>query len=172
MLDPPRQCVVPANIADDRLLGGLDIAATLRAGRPVAEPGVIAQADGGVLVLAMAERAPAGQRRAFPRRSTGASSIWSATDSRWKCPRGSASSPSTKATAMTRTAAGFGGPDGYLVDLTSIGWREIEPSVFRHGYRGRRAKLGDVEVEASVIEALVVVAAGSGSPRCARPSSR
>ena len=50
----------PANIADDRLLGGLDITATLRAGRPVAEPGIIAQADGGVLVLAMAERSTQG----------------------------------------------------------------------------------------------------------------
>lgn len=46
----------PPNIADDRLLGGLDLAATLRAGRPIAETGLIAQTDGGVLVLAMAER--------------------------------------------------------------------------------------------------------------------
>jgi magnesium chelatase subunit D len=46
----------PVNIADDRLLGGLDIAATLRAGRPIAEAGLLAQSHGGVLVLAMAER--------------------------------------------------------------------------------------------------------------------
>jgi len=46
----------PINIADDRLLGGLDLAATLRAGRPIAETGLIAQTHGGVLVLAMAER--------------------------------------------------------------------------------------------------------------------
>jgi magnesium chelatase subunit D len=46
----------PPNIADDRLLGGLDLAATLRAGRPIAEMGLIAQTHGGVLVLAMAER--------------------------------------------------------------------------------------------------------------------
>ena len=51
---------IPAGITDDRLLGGLDIAATLKAGRPVAETGVLAQADGGVLVLAMAERIPPG----------------------------------------------------------------------------------------------------------------
>ncbi len=51
---------VPTSIADDRLLGGLDIAATLAAGRPVAETGLIAEADGGVLVIAMAERLPAG----------------------------------------------------------------------------------------------------------------
>ncbi len=48
---------VPAGIGDDRLVGGLDLAATLRAGRPVAERGVLAQADGGVVIVPMAERA-------------------------------------------------------------------------------------------------------------------
>lgn len=51
---------VPLGIADDRLLGGLDLAATLQAGRPVAQRGVLAEADGGLLVLAMAERLAAG----------------------------------------------------------------------------------------------------------------
>ncbi len=48
----------PANIADDRLIGGLDIAATLRAGHPVADRGLLAEADGGFILLAMAERVP------------------------------------------------------------------------------------------------------------------
>ncbi len=47
---------VPAHVRDDRLLGGLDLAATLQAGRPVSQTGLLAEADGGVLVLAMAER--------------------------------------------------------------------------------------------------------------------
>jgi magnesium chelatase subunit D len=47
---------VPLHIADGRLLGGLDLNATLQAGRPVAERGLLAEADGGVLILAMAER--------------------------------------------------------------------------------------------------------------------
>lgn len=51
---------VPLGIADDRLLGGLDLAATLQAGRPVAQRGVLAEADGGLLELAMAERLGAG----------------------------------------------------------------------------------------------------------------
>ncbi|MGE0311935.1 MAG: VWA domain-containing protein [Lautropia sp.] len=46
----------PLGIDDARLLGGLDLAATLAAGRRVAERGVIEQADGGILVLPMAER--------------------------------------------------------------------------------------------------------------------
>ena len=51
---------VPLHIADERLLGGLDLAATLQAGRPVAQRGVLAEADGGLLLLAMAERLAAG----------------------------------------------------------------------------------------------------------------
>jgi magnesium chelatase subunit D len=47
---------IPLHVADGRLLGGLDLAATLRAGRPVAENGILAEADGGVVELAMAER--------------------------------------------------------------------------------------------------------------------
>lgn len=50
---------VPLNIADERLLGGLDLSATLQAGRPVVQRGLLAEADGGVLLLAMAERVTA-----------------------------------------------------------------------------------------------------------------
>jgi magnesium chelatase subunit D len=47
---------IPLHVGDGRLLGALDLAATLRAGRPVAEHGILAEANGGVVVLAMAER--------------------------------------------------------------------------------------------------------------------
>jgi magnesium chelatase subunit D len=47
---------VPAHIRDDRLLGGLDLTATLQTGRPIAQRGVLAEADGGVIELPMAER--------------------------------------------------------------------------------------------------------------------
>ena len=47
---------IPLNINDAALLGGLDLGATLGAGRAVAQLGVLAHADGGVVVLAMAER--------------------------------------------------------------------------------------------------------------------
>lgn len=54
-----RQRRVPLHVNDDRLLGGLDLAATLRVGAPVAMRGLLAEADGGVVVLAMAERVTA-----------------------------------------------------------------------------------------------------------------
>lgn len=47
---------LPNNITDDRLIGGLDLAATLQAGRPVTKTGLLAEANGGVVIAAMAER--------------------------------------------------------------------------------------------------------------------
>ena len=48
---------VPSHVDVDRLLGGLDLAATLQRGTSVAQRGLLVEADGGVIVLAMAERA-------------------------------------------------------------------------------------------------------------------
>ncbi|WP_270933238.1 magnesium chelatase subunit D [Falsiroseomonas oryzae] len=47
---------LPLGVPDSRLLGGLDLSATLAAGRPVAERGILAEADRGIIVAAMAER--------------------------------------------------------------------------------------------------------------------
>jgi magnesium chelatase subunit D len=47
---------LPVHAADEALLGGLDLAATLASGKPVAERGLLARAAGGVVVAAMAER--------------------------------------------------------------------------------------------------------------------
>ena len=57
-LMPPRTpwFKVPVNVSDDRLLGGLDLGATLNAGRPVFASGLLTQADGGFIELSMAER--------------------------------------------------------------------------------------------------------------------
>ena len=40
---------VPVHVTDGRLLGGLDRGATLRTGRPVAERGLLSDANGGVV---------------------------------------------------------------------------------------------------------------------------
>ncbi|MCA3280402.1 MAG: magnesium chelatase subunit D [Roseomonas sp.] len=47
---------VPIGIADSRLLGGLDLTASLSSGRPIAQRGLLAESDGGVVTLPMAER--------------------------------------------------------------------------------------------------------------------
>ncbi|MEM9056678.1 MAG: magnesium chelatase subunit D [Pseudomonadota bacterium] len=49
---------VPCHVSDDRLLGGLDLAATLDAREPVVARGLLAAADVGAVTLAMAERLP------------------------------------------------------------------------------------------------------------------
>ncbi|WP_010162286.1 magnesium chelatase subunit D [Sphingomonas sp. PAMC 26617] len=47
---------IPAHVDDEALLGGLDLGATLALGRPVRQLGLLAAADGGLVVLPMAER--------------------------------------------------------------------------------------------------------------------
>jgi magnesium chelatase subunit D len=49
---------MPVNISDERLLGGLDLSATLSVGRPVLQRGLLSEVDGGALILPMAERLP------------------------------------------------------------------------------------------------------------------
>jgi magnesium chelatase subunit D len=47
---------MPIGISDERLLGGLDLTATLASGGPVARMGLLAESDGGILIIPMAER--------------------------------------------------------------------------------------------------------------------
>ena len=47
---------IPNQVDDERLLGGIDLAQTLHSGRLVQQTGLLAQADGGLVLLPMAER--------------------------------------------------------------------------------------------------------------------
>jgi magnesium chelatase subunit D len=47
---------MPGHVDDERLLGGIDLAASLSAGKPVRQSGLIEEAAGGALIAAMAER--------------------------------------------------------------------------------------------------------------------
>jgi magnesium chelatase subunit D len=49
---------IPCTIEDERLIGGIDIAASLTLGKPTKQPGLLQAASGQTLVLAMAERLP------------------------------------------------------------------------------------------------------------------
>ena len=49
---------LPSSATDDRIFGGLDLAATIASGAPVAERGVVADAHGGVVVIPLIERMP------------------------------------------------------------------------------------------------------------------
>ena len=50
---------IPANVDGERLLGGLDLSATLVAGRGIMREGLLAGAAGGVVIVPMAERVQA-----------------------------------------------------------------------------------------------------------------
>ncbi|HQT66896.1 MAG: hypothetical protein B7Z78_01275 [Rhodospirillales bacterium 20-60-12] len=52
---------MPLNIADERLFGGLDLTATLAASKPVMAQGMLADAAGGAILIAMAERLDRGR---------------------------------------------------------------------------------------------------------------
>ena len=58
MNNSSRAVRIPPGISDEALLGGLDLAATLAAGRPMIQPGLLAAANDGCLVIPMAERLP------------------------------------------------------------------------------------------------------------------
>jgi magnesium chelatase subunit D len=47
---------MPGHVDDERLLGGIDIAASLAAGRPITQKGLIEEAKGSALIVPMAER--------------------------------------------------------------------------------------------------------------------
>lgn len=61
LLDPSvPQKNIPASITDGRIIGGLDLSATLASRRPIAERGILADADHGVVFLPNAEIARPG----------------------------------------------------------------------------------------------------------------
>jgi magnesium chelatase subunit D len=155
---------VPLHVNDSRLLGGLDLAATLKAGRPVAELGLLAEADGGVLVLSMAERVSA----------AAAARLTAALD---------AGEVQLERDGLAlRTAARFGvvaldegeddderPPAGLLdrlafhLDLSAVGWRETtESDLSADDIAAARALLPRVTVPPDVVEALTATAAALG----------
>ena len=155
---------IPAGIADDRLIGGLDIAATLRTGRPVAEMGVIAQANQGVLVLAMAERVAAG---------TAARLAAALDDGAVALERDGFALSLPARVGVVALDEGQGEDEkpppaliercGYVVDLSAVGARDVELGPFGAAdVAAARALLPKVAADTSVIEALVAVAAALG----------
>jgi magnesium chelatase subunit D len=47
---------IPTHVKEDRLIGGLDLTATLHLGRPVGQQGILVEVHGGLAILPMAER--------------------------------------------------------------------------------------------------------------------
>jgi magnesium chelatase subunit D len=154
---------ISAAIADDRLLGGLDIAATLKAGRPIAEMGVLAGADGGVLVLAMAERAsPDLAARLAAVLDTGVVAL-ERDGFALQVPARIGLVALDEGYGDERPAAAMLERCGYAVDLSAIGMRDIEPAdLCAADFDAARARLNAVAADPALAEALVVAAAELG----------
>ena len=150
----------PLGITDDRLLGGLDLAATLRTGKPIAQSGLLAEADGGVLALAMAERiAPGAAARIVAAMDSGM-----ATAER----EGFSFSASAKFGVVAldegqgedeRPPAALLDRLAFWLDLTRVSAREInELPVTPEEVAAARARLPEVVSDDDAITALVEVA--------------
>jgi magnesium chelatase subunit D len=151
----------PHGIGDDGLMGGLDLAATLRAGRSIAGRGVLAEAEGGILVLAMAERLPPAT----------AARIVAAMDR-------AGVSPERAGFGVVAIDEGDGEDErppaalsdrlAFPVDLRGVSWRVVEQRFWdRRQVAEARDSLPAVRNEASMVEVLVTAAArlGVGSLR-------
>lgn len=151
---------MPARIADDRLLGGLDLAATLQAGRPVAQQGLLAEVHGGVVVVPMAERMTAGTaarvaaalddgRVGFER--DGVSRSWPCRIAVVALDEGGAEDAPPPASLGERLAL--------RVDLSDMSLRECgEPAVRAAQVQHARAHLAQVEVPLPIVQGLCATA--------------
>ncbi len=146
---------MPAGIGDAALLGGLDLAATLQAGRPVAARGLLAGAQGGVVVAVMAERiAPGLAGRLAAALDTGAGFGLVALD------EGAGPDEACPAALLDRLA--------FHVDLGDLSYRDAAARPLDcQALAEARALLPGVEVPDEVMQALcaTALALGIGSAR-------
>lgn len=159
----------PFNIPDGRLLGGLDLAATLQAGRAVVERGVLADADGGVVVLSMAERLST-QTAARLNAVLDAGAV--------VLPREGVSIDSAARIGVVALDEGIGEEEGipaslrdrmaFLLDLNGFSLRAILPPLHdREDVDAARDRLPSVQIDDELLRALcaTALALGAGSPR-------
>ncbi|MCE2946541.1 MAG: magnesium chelatase subunit D [bacterium] len=160
---------IPLQIGDGRLLGGLDLAATLNAGRPVAERGLLAEVDGGIALVAMAERIGTGiaakiaaalDHAEIRIEREGFSTLLPTRFGVVALDESAHEDESVPAALVERLA--------FLVDLGDLPLREaIEPAPDRDAVEAARATLPSVLLDDEMLEALcgTALALGIDSPR-------
>ena len=160
---------VPFNLPDGRLLGGLDLVATMQANRPVAERGVLADTDGGVIILTMAERLSTGtaarlnqvlDRGEVDLPREGLLIRHAASVGIIALDEGIAEDERLPVSLLDRLA--------FMVDLGAFDLRTaLIPAYEREDIEAARTLLPGVTIEESVLQALcaTAIALGAGSPR-------
>jgi magnesium chelatase subunit D len=145
---------MPATIANDQLLGGLDVAASLSEGKKVMLPGMLAQAEGGILVVAMAERLSSGT----------AAILAAALDASGDCAR-----PGLLALDEGLDEEGLGAPLldrlAFPIDIAGISHRDLATAVSLDAAAilAARQALAAVRLDDEVLQALCSTAAALGA---------
>jgi len=155
---------VPAGVDDGRLLGGLDLAATLQAGRRIVESGLLVAADGGLLTVAMAERLDgATAARIVESLDRGSVALEREGVSRKTATRfglclldeGAEPDEAPPASLLDRTA--------FHLDLSALSLREVgEAVVSAPEIMAARERLGGIGTDERALEAVCEAAAGLG----------
>jgi len=161
---------LPLHADADRLAGGLDLAATLRAGRPVGEQGLLHKANGGVLLIAMAERLDPELAAAVGlAMETGrVHGAVAAKEAALATTRFGVVALDEGVEADERTPAGLGDRLALHLDLDSVTVRDLgEPAFDAAAVAAARDRLPHVQADDAVIETLcgASLALGIGSLR-------
>ncbi len=154
---------IAAGMADGRLYGGLDIGATLACGRPVMEKGVLASADNGFVVVAMAERLTPGSAAligmamdegAVRIEREGISARLPARFALVALDEGADETEALPASLADRL--------GLRITLDGIGWREADMPAALPDIADARRRLAGLEVDTGLLEALCGLALSLG----------
>jgi magnesium chelatase subunit D len=155
---------VPLHVGDDRLIGGLDIAATMAAGRPVYSPGLLAEANQGVIVLVGAERlAPITATRITAAMDTGAVAVARDGFERTVPSRFAVVALDEGDGGEERMAEGLLDRLALRIDLGGIAiGQAISIKEGREEIASARARLGAVTFDDAILEAVCATAAALG----------
>ncbi|OPF91266.1 magnesium chelatase subunit D [Rhodopseudomonas palustris] len=162
---PPEQPYkhLPLHIADGRLLGGLDLSATLLAGRPVAERGLLSEADGGVMVVAMAERLQSSTNVYLTAAMDAHETAVERDGLSLRMPARFGVVALDEGLEDEFSPAGLRDRLGFHLDLDQFAWRETDDfPISLDDIRAARARLADIKVESEQIEAVCTAAAALG----------
>ncbi|MGX7744157.1 magnesium chelatase subunit D [Rhodopseudomonas parapalustris] len=162
---PPEQPYkhLPLHIADGRLLGGLDLSATLLAGRPVAERGLLSEADGGVLVVAMAERLQSSTNVYLTAAMDAHETAVERDGLSLRMPARFGVVALDEGIEDEFAPAGLRDRLGFHLDLDQFAWRETDDfPISLDDIRAARERLASIKVESEQIEAVCTAAAALG----------
>ena len=164
--DSVRMRRAPAAIDDGRLLGSIDLAATLQVGRPVREAGLLEQADGGLILFPMSERMSG---------ATAARIAAVMDEGVVRVERDGASWRAAARFGVIALDEGIGDDErtppalldrlAFHIDLDNVHHRDATLSQYGPDDIARaRARLASVEDDPALVETLVRVAASLGVP--------